>query len=175
MKAYAVQPLPIEALRKYYRVNPLTGEVFSCRQHKRQRPMSELHKDTGYMKLTLRLGGKPFKARRGRVVYTMCKGEIPNDKEIDHINSDKTDDRLCNLRLVTRSRNSLNFNDKLDVRNRSGIRGVALVAKNKLWRARITVRGAIIQKYFKHKKDAIKCREAMETIYTLEVVHHEGR
>ena len=43
-----------------------------------------------------------------RIVYETFVGEIPKGFEIDHINTIRTDNRLENLRIVTRSENMLN-------------------------------------------------------------------
>jgi uncharacterized protein YerC len=42
-----------------------------------------------------------------RLIWTAFNGEIPDDLVIDHINADKTDNRLDNLQLLTVSENSL--------------------------------------------------------------------
>ncbi len=47
---------------------------------------------------------------RHRVVWFYFNGEIPSGMQIDHINGDKTDNRLCNLRLVTPYGNTHNEN-----------------------------------------------------------------
>lgn len=51
-----------------------------------------------------------------RIVWVMVNGDIPNGLEIDHINRDKYDNRIENLRLVTRSQNSLNKPSKISKR-----------------------------------------------------------
>lgn len=43
-----------------------------------------------------------------RVVWEVFRGEIPDDKEIDHINTVPSDNRLENLRVVTHRENLLN-------------------------------------------------------------------
>jgi hypothetical protein len=43
-----------------------------------------------------------------RVVWEAFNGEIPQGMEIDHINTDRGDNRLCNLRLVTSKENKNN-------------------------------------------------------------------
>lgn len=53
-----------------------------------------------------------------RIILAMAEGKWPD--QVDHINGDRTDDRLCNLRSVTRSENMRN----LSCRNPSGAIGV---------------------------------------------------
>ena len=43
-----------------------------------------------------------------RIIWKLAYGSIPNDMQIDHINGDGYDNRLCNLRLVTNRQNQLN-------------------------------------------------------------------
>lgn len=161
MKRNANIPLEKVELEKKYAVNPLTGEIFS---KKSKKSMGHIH-STGYIKIALKIKGVFRTVTRSRVVWAMSNGALPKNMEIDHINSDKTDDRLCNLRLVTHSENQLNMNDKLQTNNTSGIRGVSWHKQKKKWEARIKIRGVRITKYFVEKDDAIHCREAMEIIY----------
>jgi hypothetical protein len=71
-----------------------------------------------------------------RVAWAIHYGEWPNC-EIDHINHDKFDNRICNLRPVTRGENMCNISRS--TRNNSGITGVGWCAKRKKWRAAITL------------------------------------
>ena len=54
----------------------------------------------------IRYKGKFY--RRSRLFWTFMNGDIPKGYEVDHINRVKTDDRIGNLRLVTRSENCKN-------------------------------------------------------------------
>lgn len=56
-----------------------------------------------------------------RMIWEHFNGKIPEGMEIDHINRIKTDNRLCNLRLVDRSGNSINKGRRAD--NSSGVPG----------------------------------------------------
>ena len=46
--------------------------------------------------------------RTYRVIWEMHHGSIPKDREIDHIDRDRKNNNLSNLRLVTRSQNMQN-------------------------------------------------------------------
>lgn len=72
---------------------------------------------------------------RSRVIWTLLNGDIPGDLDIDHINRDKADDRIENLRLVTRSQNLRN----VSVRSHacSGYKGVSPYNRSGKYRARI--------------------------------------
>lgn len=69
--------------------NPVT--VYVCPRH-------------GYV--TFKLSGKT--TRFHRAVWEVCKGVIPPDMEVDHIDRDKLNNRIENLRLVNSRQNKLN-------------------------------------------------------------------
>ena len=60
--------------------------------------------NSGYISLYTKAGN----VLQHRVVYETFVGEIPAGYDIDHINTIKTDNRVENLRCVTRSGNMLN-------------------------------------------------------------------
>ena len=61
------------------------------------------------------------------------------DKDVDHINREKNDNRLCNLRLATRAENCINRNPIAT--NTSGYAGVSYRKRYNNYRAYITVNG----------------------------------
>jgi hypothetical protein len=73
--------------------------------------------DGKYWRLAYR--GKRYKASRVAWLYTT--GEWPKD-QIDHINGDKLDDRIINLRNATNAQNCKNRNLRSD--NTLGVKGV---------------------------------------------------
>jgi hypothetical protein len=85
----------------------------------------------------------------------------PPGTETDHINRDKLDNRRCNLRAVTRSRNHLNRS--LSARNKTGAKGVFLDRQRGLWRATIRIDGKSIELgRFRNLNDAIIARQKAE-------------
>lgn len=73
-----------------------------------------------------------------RLAWCYVYGDWP-EGELDHINGMRSDNRIANLRLVTRSGNMLNkHRPRAD--NKSGYLGV--VAHKDRWRADLTVNGA---------------------------------
>lgn len=76
-----------------------------------------------------------IKVRAHTVILAMHLGEWPT-RLVDHINQDKLDNRLCNLRLADKSLNARNSKIRLD--NTSGHRGVTWVAKLNKWMAQAT-------------------------------------
>lgn len=76
-----------------------------------------------------------------RMAWTFHYGEEP-DALVDHINGDRLDNRIENLRLATYSQNGANA--KKHIHNTSGFKGVSRVLKNGRvtgqWQSSITVR-----------------------------------
>lgn len=73
-----------------------------------------------------------------RVAWFLHHGEWP-DGFIDHINGDKLDNRIANLRVVTKSENCHNVG--LRKTNTTGLTGIVFDERKKKWRARISVSG----------------------------------
>lgn len=115
--------------------------------------------------------GKRKRETMHRFIFNLAYGKIQDSREIDHINRIKLDNRLSNLRAVTRSINEINK----PARNKSGIKGVYHVfrngGKNSYWKFEATRDGKIIKKkYFPFTEDgknmAIKLSE---NTYKIEV------
>lgn len=88
----------------------------------------------GYIKI--RISGRAYKAHR--LAWFYVNGVWPT-LELDHINQVKTDNRISNLREVSRSENNQN---KLTQRtNSSGYRGVSRHKRGDQWQARIKLNG----------------------------------
>lgn len=68
----------------------------------------------------------------------MVYGEWP-DQHVDHINGNKLDNRICNLRLATRSQNLSNRGAQAN--SRSGVKGVFVEAWSGRWKASIQHQG----------------------------------
>lgn len=83
----------------------------------------------GYMRLTLHRNSYAI----GRIVYAMFNGYISPDMDIDHIDSNKSNNCIHNLRLVSHAVNQRNR--KVRRNNTSGISGVFFDEKNQRWRA----------------------------------------
>ncbi len=112
--------------------------------------------DKGY--LTGKLFGRTYKAHR--VAWAIAKGAWP-DGEIDHINGVRDDNRLVNLRGVSRQENNRNARRRRD--NTSGVCGVYWHKGKQKWRAHIKVDGRKVHLgYFPEKTDAIAARQAAE-------------
>ena len=73
---------------------------------------------------------------RSRLAWLYTYGYFP-ETDIDHINRIPSDDRITNLRMVSRQCNLRNCG--LRVENTSGVKGVGFYSRDKLWEARIGI------------------------------------
>jgi hypothetical protein len=88
---------------------------------------------------TIRHKGKIYLEHR--LIYTMFHGEVP--KFLDHINGDKLDNHIENLRPCTLVENQRN--KKLSKANKSGYKGVSWRESRKAWRVAIRTDGKRIE------------------------------
>lgn len=88
------------------------------------------NKQHGYV--VVQLCGESYKAHR--LIWLIECGDI-GDMDIDHINMDRADNRLENLRIATRRQNQFNTKARRD--NKSGFKGVSLSKPHMKWKAQI--------------------------------------
>ena len=112
--------------------------------------------ENGYHRI--KVNGKLYQAHRLAWFYEY--GIWP-DKDLDHINRIKTDNRIENLRLATRSENVQNTG--LRKNNNSLVIGVSWNAQKSKWRAYITKDYKQIHLgFFESKDEAIMARQKAE-------------
>ncbi|RLA59959.1 MAG: HNH endonuclease [Epsilonproteobacteria bacterium] len=107
--------------------------------------------------------GKRYLAHR--LAWMYIHGSMPIN-HIDHINRNKDDNSICNLRDVTPVENGRNRN--ISKRNKSGINGVSFCNRNKKkpWSSSIVVFGKKkFLGYFASKTDAEKARDEANLKY----------
>lgn len=124
-------PISVESIRGRLRYDPETGEIFRRMRGGGEKRIGGL-RPTGYR--ALQIDG--VMVYEHRLAWALSYGEWPSD-DIDHINGDRSDNRLSNLRLATRSQNNINAGPPKD--NTSGFRGVS--ANRGRWGAYINVDG----------------------------------
>lgn len=110
-----------------------------------------------------------------RIAWAMYHGEYaPKDMVIDHIDGDRSNNKISNLRLVSKKENSKNR--AIPSNNTSGHMGVRWIDDRKKWHAIIVVNGS--QKhigYFEKLEDAIKARKSAEIEYGFHENHGRKR
>lgn len=108
-----------------------------------------------------------------RVIWALVHGEWPPE-DIDHINGDRADNRIENLRAVSRGENGRNRGR--DRRNASGVTGVFHLAPDDVWVAHITVdRKRKHIGRFKDRDEAIRARQAAEAALGFHPNHGQRR
>lgn len=146
-----------EQLRQYVTVSLETGCIFWRNKHS-GRPISQYKTAKGYKQFTL--DGKTYLSHR--VIWAVHYGEWP-EGQVDHINGDRSDNALSNLRVVTASENARN-RQRPD--GRTGKVGVTYYPKVQKWRAQIGYEGRKISLgYFDDFKSAVQARVEAERKY----------
>ena len=106
----------------------------------------------GYRSITVR----GFRLLEHRLIWLFVYGNFP-EGDIDHINGIRDDNRLINLRNVSRNHNNL---------NRSGDIGVCFYSRDSIWVAYIGVNYMKIHLgRFKTKEEAVLARKNAEEFY----------
>ena len=115
--------------------------------------------NAGYARRNVRL--KDLNGRRTTKTILMHRLVLgtPEGKETDHIDRDKLNNQINNLRVASSSENM--FNKGADRDSRSGIKGVGWRAANQAWESRIKTHGKRI--YLGLFKDINKAAAAYNT------------
>jgi hypothetical protein len=159
---------PLEVLNALIEYNPDTGlthwKVNRCNGQIKAGDVAGHHDFTeGYLRIGI--DNKVYKLHR--IVWALCYNEVLTDADIiDHKNGDTSDNRISNLRKVSKGEN--NTNRRLMKSNTSGHRGVHYVKRDQRWRAFINIDGKRHSLgYHKTKKDAITARLNAEREYNI--------
>jgi len=112
--------------------------------------------NTGYIQTSLMINGKQFDYLAHRLIYTYFHGVQP--KVIDHIDGDKLNNRLENLKSGTHQENMRNI--KLSKLNTSGFTGVSWSKRDSKWYVRIKANNHyLFLGSFSNKDHAIAARK----------------
>lgn len=143
-----------ERLKTLLRYSPVVG-VFeklvgdgSKRRPKRWALVGSASMVSGYVYVSV--DGKRYGAHR--LAWLYMHGVLPG-QEIDHIDGDRSNNAIGNLRLASRCENM--WNTASHKNNRSGIKGVSWDRKRQMWVGRIKKDGKIaFNAYFKTLEEA---------------------
>lgn len=157
-----------QKLKQLLRYSPSTGEFFWL-EFGYGRPTDKeagyIDKSTGYR--VIGVLGRKYLAHRLAFFYVY--GRFPQE-QIDHINHLRADNRIKNLREVTRQKNQKNR--ALNKNNKSGVCGVCWFKSSKKWHAQIQVDRKVINLgLFESYDDACSARAAAEVKYDFHKNH----
>lgn len=126
-----------------------------------------------YAMRTVRVSGEKLHIRMHRLILELALGRTLNAAELaDHINGNRLDNRVSNLRPADHLGNSRNQRRRFD--NTSGHPGVTWDKANNKWRAFIQVKGSMKNLgRFSLLEDACRARHYAETQYFGEFVRKE--
>ena len=126
--------IPVERLWELYDYNPLAGTLISKRTG---RPVKGIPNSAGYHRINIWFndgtGNRPIQRGYHQVVYAWNVGHWAIH-QLDHINRNKADNRIQNLRDVTSRQNNINkkaFNG-----------GATWNKEHKHWRAQVRLKGS---------------------------------
>jgi len=104
-----------------------------------------------------------------RLVFLYINGEFP-ESQVDHVNHQRADNRIENLRQVLRQDNLQN--QSLYINNSSGVSGVSWSKGLRKWKADIQIcRKRIHLVYYPNINDAIIVRKMAESEYGFHANH----
>jgi len=157
-----MRDLTVDLLNELLEYDKETGDLlWKVRKAKRVKvgDIAGYIESTGYKRFTI--NAKSYLVHR--IVFLMHKGYLP--KTIDHINGDRLDNRIENLRAVTANQNQ--HNRKLNSNNTSGFKGVSWFKKQNKWKASIRLEGKQINVgYFSTPEEAdAVVRKAREELH----------
>ena len=147
--------LPYEEVSKIFNYNPETGVLtWAVTRANNATKGSIAGSIDGHGYRQIRINKKSYKAHR--IAWLLHYKEFPKN-EIDHINRIKDDNRILNLRDVTKTENMRNRTVLKS--NTSGFTGVRFNKKDAMWTAKI---GDIYLGNFKQFSDAVAARKSAE-------------
>lgn len=139
------KPLDRIKLYDHYTFDPTIPQLLRVKtpygQSKRTtgEPVSFYVHQNGYASVSVL--GKSY--RRSRVIYSLCKGHIPEGMFVDHIDGNRLNDHPDNLRLVTPQQNQWNKDNPGGKLQNYLPKGIDFVKAEGRYRARIKIDGKV--------------------------------
>jgi len=134
----------------------------------------EIETSNGKRYLSVKIKGKHHLVHR--VCWLLFYGDKPV-KCIDHINGNGLDNKIKNLREVTRSENQRNM--RINPKSKSGVMGVCWDKRSKKWHVRYTAKGDKNKMshggYFSDLFSAVCARKSLEIKHGYHKNHGQNR
>lgn len=111
--------------------NQDTGDLFKITSKGQKLVVKDIN-FYGYLRLNYK--GKRILAHR--LICELMGYDLKN-MQVDHINGIRSDNRWCNLRIVSHQENQKNL--KQNIRNKSGHTGISWDKKNNKWQVQLTL------------------------------------
>ena len=109
-------------MKKNYTYDAATGRLTSSRYGRAIR--GKRLGNRGYLCVLCLMGKRQVFVRLHHAVWAVCKGRWP-EQQIDHVNGDKHDNRIENLREVSGSENKMNMLHPWVLNAETGLPGVS--------------------------------------------------
>lgn len=166
----STREIPVDQISNLLSYDPETGLLTwkVKRGASRVGKVAGFHKCRGY--IAVRVMGVIYHAHR--VAWALYNNESPpTDREIDHIDGDKSNNRIANLRLATSRQNK--YNVGISAQNTSGAKGVTYRKNRGKWQAQISVDNACVYLgSYNSFDDAVAARKAAEEKYCGEFIRN---
>ena len=119
-------------VKRNYTYDAATGRLTSCRLGRAVKGAKRDKRD--YLFVFCRLGKKRVHVYLHHAVWAVCNGRFP-ERQIDHVNGNKRDNRIENLREVSDSENKMNMLHPWELNAKTGLPGV--IPNGRLYQTKI--------------------------------------
>ena len=117
----------LDKMLAIWEYDPKLGKIVNKRT---KRPLNGRPNRKNYLRVALNINGRKRDVFYSRAVWALCYEQWPED-EIDHLNGDRHDNRIENLRECSHSENVLNTYHDGEPNEETQIPGVYLEHKNR--------------------------------------------
>lgn len=170
------KPLPpLERLQELFDYNPETGHLIRRVDRGPARAgsiagcLAQHLAQHGY--LFVRIDYELYTCHR--IAWRMHYGEDPLEKEIDHIDGNRQNNKIANLRLADKSQNMSNKTARVD--NTSGHLGVSYSRHTRKWVTELVKNGKkVYREHFASLEDAVTARRRAELDFHEDFAAHLG-